>query len=75
MTKWGEIESEFHYDFTKQSQFAPAQIGASSFAGEDYENKARPGLRENKVKQSQFQAGRERLKEPNHAASGLPATR
>jgi hypothetical protein len=34
----------------KQSQSAPAQMGAKSFAGEDYENKPRPGLRENKAK-------------------------
>jgi hypothetical protein len=29
-------------------------MGATSFAGEDYENKPCPGLRENKAKQSQI---------------------
>ena len=43
-------------DLNKQSQFAPAQIGVKFFAGEDYENKPRPGLRKNKFKQSQFHA-------------------
>jgi hypothetical protein len=43
-------------DLKKQSQFAPAKIGANSFAGEDYEKKSRPGLGKNKVKQSQSPA-------------------
>jgi len=41
-------------NYAKQSQFAPAQMGANSFVGEHYENKPRPGLRENKAKQTQF---------------------
>jgi hypothetical protein len=40
----------------KQSQSAPDQIGANSYVGEKYENKPRPGLPENKVKQSQSPA-------------------
>jgi hypothetical protein len=40
----------------KQSQFAPAKNGAKSFAGEDYENKPRPELQENKVKTKPKQA-------------------
>ena len=42
-------------DLKRQSQFAPVQMGAKSFAGERYENKPRPGLRENKANQSQIQ--------------------
>jgi hypothetical protein len=40
----------------KQSQFAPALMGAKSFVGDSYENKTRPELRENKAKQSQMPA-------------------
>jgi len=36
-------------DLKKQSQFAPAKMGAKSFSGERYENKPRPGFRENKA--------------------------
>jgi len=50
------LPSDKEVDLKKQSQFAPAQIGANSFTGEDYENKPSPGLRENKPKQSQFHA-------------------
>jgi hypothetical protein len=38
----------------KQSQFAPARIGAKSFVKGNYENISRRGLRENKAEQSQF---------------------
>ncbi len=44
------------YNYAKQSQFAPAQMNVNSFVGERYENNSRPGLRENKAKQSQFHA-------------------
>jgi hypothetical protein len=40
-----------------KANFIEAQMGANSFAEEDYENKPRPGLGENKARQSQFQAG------------------
>ncbi|MHC4556587.1 MAG: hypothetical protein ACYTFW_02815 [Planctomycetota bacterium] len=46
----------------KQSQFAPALMGVTSFAEGNYENISRPGRRENKAKQSQFQAGGETIK-------------
>jgi hypothetical protein len=45
-----------HSDLKKQSQFAPARIGAKSFRKEGYENKSRPGHRENKPNQSQFRS-------------------
>jgi hypothetical protein len=38
----------------KQSQFSPALMGVNSLVGGNYENIARPGMRENKAKQSQF---------------------
>jgi len=38
----------------KQSQFAPAQVGAKSFMKEDYDNNAAGGAQKNKAKQSQF---------------------
>ena len=43
-------------DLKKQSQFAPARIDAKSYVGEEYENKPHRRLRENKAKQSQFNA-------------------
>jgi hypothetical protein len=43
-------------DLKKQSQFAPARIGAKSFVEGDYGNKAARGAEKNKPKQSQFQA-------------------
>jgi len=49
-----EFRADNEVDLKKQSQFTPAQIGANSFVGKDYENKPSPGLRENKAKQSQF---------------------
>jgi hypothetical protein len=51
-------------DLKKQSQFGPTQIGAKSFAGEDYESRRAGGLRENKVNQSQF-PGLELFREKN----------
>ena len=42
-------------DLKKQSQFAPARIGANSFVGEDYENKPRRRLQKNKAKQSRME--------------------
>jgi hypothetical protein len=38
----------------KQSQFAPALIGATSFVKGDYDNKPACGAEENKANQSQF---------------------
>jgi len=38
----------------KQSQFAPAQIGAKSFMKGNYDNIAAGGDEKNKAKQSQF---------------------
>ncbi|MHC4752401.1 MAG: hypothetical protein ACYTFW_21320 [Planctomycetota bacterium] len=46
--------AEKEVNLKKQSQFVSAQVGVKSFVGEDYENKSRPGLRENKPKQSQM---------------------
>jgi len=37
----------------KQSQFAPAQVGAKSFMKGDYDNIAAGGVKKNKAKQSQ----------------------
>ena len=41
-------------DLKKQSQFAPAQVGAKSFMKEDYDNIAAGEVKKNKAKQSQF---------------------
>ena len=41
-------------DAKKQSQFAPALMGAKSYARKDYDDKPRSGAAENKTKQSQF---------------------
>ena len=38
----------------KQSQFAPAQVGAKSFMKGNYDNKSAGGDEKNKPKQSQF---------------------
>jgi len=43
-------------DLKKQSQFAPAQMGVTSFTGKDYENISHRTSGENKAKQSQFHA-------------------
>ncbi len=50
------LSGDHKVNYAKQSQFAPAQMGVNSFVGERYENISRPGLRENKAKQSQFHA-------------------
>jgi hypothetical protein len=42
----------------KQSQFAPARIGAKSLVKGDYGNRPACGAGKNKPKQSQFQARR-----------------
>ena len=43
-------------DLKKQSQFVPAQIGAKSFAGEDYESRRAGRLEKNKANQPAFRA-------------------
>jgi hypothetical protein len=47
------LSGDHKVNYAKQSQFAPAQMGASTIVAERYENKSRRGLRENKAKQSQ----------------------
>ncbi len=42
-------------DFVKQSQSAPDLMGATSFAGKDYDDIARPEAARNRANQSQFQ--------------------
>jgi hypothetical protein len=42
------------HDLKKQSQFAPARIGAKSVVKGGYGNKPRCGVEKNKAKQSQF---------------------
>jgi len=49
--------AEKHVDLKKQSQFAPAQSGVTSFVKEDYDNKPDCGDEENKANQSQIPAG------------------
>ena len=39
-------------DLKKQTQFAPARMGATSYARKDYDDKPRPGVAENKANQS-----------------------
>ena len=43
-------------DLKKQSQFAPALMGTTSYVRKDYDDKAPAGARENKAKQSQSPA-------------------
>jgi len=43
-------------DLKKQTQYAPAEIGATSFLKRDYENNPAGDVEENKAKQSQFPA-------------------
>jgi hypothetical protein len=45
----GEIAGYFDYYLKKQSQFAPARMGANSFGKEGYENKPGCGLDKNKA--------------------------
>jgi len=51
-----EFRADNEVDLKKQSQFAPALMSVNSFAGKVYEDISRPGLRENKPKQTQFHA-------------------
>jgi hypothetical protein len=45
----GEIESEFHYNLKKQSQFLMTLIGIRPYIGDSYENKPACGVRKNKA--------------------------
>ena len=45
-------EKEVYYE--KQSQFAPAQVGANSFLEKDYDSRPALRLQKNKAKQSQY---------------------
>jgi hypothetical protein len=46
--------AEKKFDLKKQSQFAPALIGVTSFMKGDYGNTPVGGVEENKAKQTQF---------------------
>ncbi|MGB2864109.1 MAG: hypothetical protein WBC05_12340, partial [Sedimentisphaerales bacterium] len=48
--------AEKKVDLKKQSQYAPAEVGATSYLKGDYENISAGGAEENKANQSQFPA-------------------